>query len=175
MPEFSFRIHEISSFPVVRLSSPISAAGGATQWCGEMDRILARRQPFVLIYPPPDDSETSGDRAARGAWLKRQRVMMAARCLGLVIVEPDQSRREQLEEMFPKLQRAFGTPQFATASHEDANLMAMKLLYGDGLLTSVASAAAQSPREDPCCCDDAPSQSDPDVAVTGRLRGFFRP
>ena len=175
MPEFSFRIHDIATFPVVRLSSPISPSGGAFQWCGEMDRILGRRQPFVLIYPSPDDSETAEDRAARGAWLKRQRVTMAAHCLALVIVEPDQGRRERLEEMFPKLQRAFGTPQFATASHDEANSMAMRLLYGDGLLAIGGGAGAQPPEEKPCCCDDVPSPSDPDVTVTGRIRGFFRP
>ncbi|MFX8281923.1 hypothetical protein ABTL36_19670, partial [Acinetobacter baumannii] len=45
-----FRIYDISAWPIVMLRSGAQAPGYAPQWAREMEALLARNQPFVVIH-----------------------------------------------------------------------------------------------------------------------------
>ena len=123
---------DLRDFPVVRFIG-VPEEGYAASWCAEMDRLLARDTPFVLIYPPRHHEEAHADRVARGQWLKRNRAVLAARCLALIVIEPDAARRAALEAGFPNLVRAFGVPQAARATAAEAEALARHLLGGGRL------------------------------------------
>jgi hypothetical protein len=98
-----------------------------------MDALIEGRARFVLIYPKAERDEAHEDRKVRGAWLKQNKDRLAELCLGLIVVEPDAARRAELEAMLPNLVRAFGTPQVATASMEEAQVLARRLLAREAL------------------------------------------
>lgn len=125
-----FALHDVTDFPLVRLTGDTAVAGYAARWCGEMDRLIAGSQPFVLIYPSGERAETHEDRVTRGSWLKRNKAALAGKCLALIVIEPDPARRADLEAMFPALVKAFGTPQAARANAAEAEALALSLLGG---------------------------------------------
>ncbi|MCJ2095238.1 GntR family transcriptional regulator [Methylobacterium sp. J-072] len=133
MDRESFTLHDVSTFPIVRLrNEAASSPGHAPTWCAEMDRLLASQTPFALIYPARRTDEPHDDRVARGLWLKRNKAALAARCRALIVVEPDPDRRQALEAAFPSLIRAFGTPQAACATDRDAVSLARQVLGAEG-------------------------------------------
>lgn len=128
-----FTLHDVSTFPIVRLRAEEARPPGyATAWCQEMDRLLAGEKPFVLVYPGRRDDEPHDDRVARGLWLKRNKEVLAGRCRALIVVEPDSDRRRALEAAFPGLVRAFGTPQVACATDQDTVSLARQALGAEG-------------------------------------------
>lgn len=126
-------LHDIADFPVVRFRSVAAHPGYGPAWCAEMDALIEGRARFVLIYPKAERDEAHEDRKVRGAWLKQNKDRLAELCLGLIVVEPDAARRAELEAMLPNLVRAFGTPQVATASMEEAQVLARRLLAREAL------------------------------------------
>ncbi len=51
MNRAAFTLHDVSAFPVVRMRNGDACAPGyAPAWCREMDALLGRNTPFVLIY-----------------------------------------------------------------------------------------------------------------------------
>lgn len=131
--------HDVSDYPLVRFTGDTAQPGYAKPWCEEMDRLVDSARPFVLIYPPGERAEAHEDRVNRGGWLKRNKAALADRCLALIVIEPDASRRAELEAMFPNLVRAFGTPQAARASVAEAEALGRYLLKG-GTLADAAGA-----------------------------------
>jgi hypothetical protein len=138
MTSKDFTLHDTTDYPLVRFTVDTAVSGYATRWCEEMDRLVARSKPFVLIYPSGERNEAHEDRVIRGGWLKRNKAALADKCLALIVIEPDAARRAELEAMFPNLVRAFGTPQAARASAAEAEALARYLL-GGGSLNDVSS------------------------------------
>lgn len=128
----SFSLFDLRDFPVVRFIG-VPVEGYAASWCAEMDQLLARDSPFVLIYPPRHQEEAHADRVVRGQWLKHNRAALATRCRALIVIEPDAARRAELEAAFPNLVRAFGVPQVARATAAEAEALARHLLGDDTL------------------------------------------
>lgn len=133
MPNPTFSLHDIADFPLVRFRSEAADPGYAPAWCAEMNALVERSARFVLIYPKAEGDEAHEDRKARGVWLKQNKDRLAEVCLGLIVVEPDAAGRAELEAMLPDLVRAFGTPQVVTASMEDAQVLARRMLAGGAL------------------------------------------
>ncbi len=127
---FTTEIHDVSDFPIVRFLPEKVHEGYGDAWCTEMDALLVRNAPFVLIYLAAEREEGHGDRKKRGAWLKANKEALAGKCLALIIVEPDAEKRAQLEAMFPNLVRAFGTPQAACATQAEAEALGHHVLLG---------------------------------------------
>lgn len=136
-----FTLHNMTDYPLVRFVGDTAVAGYAAQWCGEMDKLVAGSQPFVLIYPPGERVEAHEDRVIRGGWLKRNKAALADRCLALIVIEPDTARRAELEAMFPNLVKAFGSPQAARANTAEAEALARHLLKGGTLADAGANPA----------------------------------
>ena len=133
MDRAAFTLHDVSAFPVVRMRNGDACTPGyAPAWCREMDALLGRNTPFVLIYQRRRNDEPHDDRVARGLWLKRNKDALAERCRALIIVEPDRDRRAALDAAFPSLVRAFGTPQAACATDEEAVALARQALRATG-------------------------------------------
>jgi hypothetical protein len=128
-------LHDKTDFPIVRLDPAAVLPGYAAAWCDEMDALLAEGWPFVLIYPASDRHEGHEDRKRRGLWLKANKDRLAEVCLAMIIVEPDVGKRAELESIFPNLVRAFGTPQAACPSREDAEALGRHVLSGGKLRT----------------------------------------
>ena len=124
------KVHDISDFPIVRFNGANIYDGYGSAWCAEMDELVARRKPFVLIYVAGGPEEALDDRAQRGVWLKTHKETLGGTLLALIHVEPELDKRAQLEAMLPKLVQAFGTPQSTRASHADAEALARHVLAG---------------------------------------------
>lgn len=64
-------------------------APGDLSWQDELEALLGRNAPFVLISGPmqPDPAEAHEDRKARTLWLKQNRARLLALCAGAVVVE----------------------------------------------------------------------------------------
>ena len=123
-------------------SAKIIAYGAIDQRDGRNPERIARGdRRFVLVYPQRDREEAHSDRVARGQWLKRNKAALAARCLALIVVEPDAARRAGMEAMFPNLVKAFGTPQATRATAAEAESLARFLVTG-GALAEAATVAA---------------------------------
>jgi len=133
VPSPTLSLHDIADFPVVRFRSVAADSGYGPAWCAEMDALIEGGARFVLIYPKAERDETHEDRKVRGAWLKQNKDRLAKVCLGLIVVESDAARRAELEAMLPNLVRAFGTPQVATGSMDEAQVLARRLLAGEAL------------------------------------------
>ncbi|NYD92319.1 GntR family transcriptional regulator [Sphingomonas melonis] len=136
MSDSPFTLHDISDYPLVRFVGE-AAEGYAQRWCAEMAQLLARDTRFVLIYPPRRHEEAHADRVARGQWLKHNKEALAARCLAVIVIEPDAARRAEMEAIYPNLVKAFGTPQATRATPAEAEALARHLLAGGGLSDGV--------------------------------------
>ncbi|WP_206432982.1 hypothetical protein, partial [Sphingomonas sp. ABOLH] len=123
--------YDVSDFPIVRLARPLDTSGLSPQWCFEMERLVRDGRRFVLIYPSPTGDEPFEDRTARTLWLKANRETMAKLCLSLIIVEPDAVQRADLEKVFPHLEHAFGAPQTAAETQQEAQFLAARLLVSN--------------------------------------------
>lgn len=123
-------IHDLTGFPLVRLRPDAAIPGYGAAWCAEMNELLARRERFVLIYPPAERREDHEDRKLRGLWLKQNKDALAGVCLALIVVEPDPGTRTALEAHIAGAVRAFGTPQSVLASLAEAEELGRRLLAG---------------------------------------------
>ncbi|WP_238897680.1 GntR family transcriptional regulator [Achromobacter xylosoxidans] len=124
------KVHDTSDFPIVRFDGASIYDGYGSAWCAEMDELVARGKPFVLIYVAGGPEEAQDDRVKRGVWLKTHKETLGDTLLALIHVEPEPAKRAQLEAMLPKLVQAFGTPQAARATHADAEALARHVLAG---------------------------------------------
>lgn len=66
----------------------IEAPGGLS-WQDEIEALLGRNAPFVLISGPmpSQPEEAHEDRKARTLWLKQNRARLMALCVGAVVIE----------------------------------------------------------------------------------------
>ena len=131
------KVHDTSDFPIVRFDGASIYNGYSSAWCAEMDELVACGKPFVLIYVAGGPEETLDDRAQRGVWLKNQKEVIDGILLALIHVEPEPAKRAQLENMLPKLAQAFGIPQAARASLDDAEALARHVLAGGRVEDSI--------------------------------------
>ncbi|MTJ82823.1 MAG: hypothetical protein F8N37_17685 [Telmatospirillum sp.] len=120
LPETIFEVHDISGFPVVRTRPDAARPGYAAQWEIEMDALVARGVPFVIVFDGPRPEETHEDRKRRGLWLKHNRQRLGALCRALISVEPDPMQRTALDARSAMAEKAFGIPSRVVASATEA-------------------------------------------------------
>ncbi|TWB22718.1 hypothetical protein FBZ89_103345 [Nitrospirillum amazonense] len=124
-----FEIHDVSRFPVVTTRPGAARPGYAPQWEREMDALLRRGLPFVILMPdPPQGEEAHEDRRLRGMWLKRNRDTLAALCRAVITVEPDAVRRAAFKVQAAIAVKAFGVAMEVAATGEEAANLATALL-----------------------------------------------
>ncbi|MFT4064730.1 hypothetical protein [Paraburkholderia sp.] len=93
-----------------------------------MDALLAKAQPFVILFEEGQPEEAHDDRKTRGIWLKRNKVALGERCKGVIAIEPDAVRRAALKAQTALASRAFGVAMEVVASRAVAERRARELL-----------------------------------------------
>jgi hypothetical protein len=124
----AFLIHDVAAFPFVWLRHDAVHSGNPAQWQIEMDDLLERREPFVIIFEAGQHDETHEDRKAKGLWLKRNKQALAGVCLAVIAIEPDTVMRVLREAQSAMAAKAFGIPAKVVACEADALLFARELL-----------------------------------------------
>lgn len=127
----AFALHDMSAFPVVRLSGRALPAGYAAQWTAEMDALVARGQPFALLLLDSAENETHEDQKQRVLWLKANKGPFAAVCRGVIGVEPDRAQRLLKRAQGAMVALAFGLTFRVVASPAEAEALARRLLAGE--------------------------------------------
>jgi len=128
IPTDSFVIHDLSSFPVVRMNDGMATPGYAAQWIKEMDALLAISRPFVMLHGANEGDEGHEDRKARGLWLKRHKEELGRYCVAMIGIEADLLKSEAMRAMSDLATKAFGTPTYVVENERDAQELAARLL-----------------------------------------------
>jgi NADPH-dependent ferric siderophore reductase len=124
----AFLIHDIAAFPFVWLRHDAMHARNPAQWQIEMDDLLERGEPFVIIFEAGEHDETHEDRKTRALWLKRNKQALVGVCLAVIAIEPDTVIRVLREAQSVMAAKAFGIAAKVVACEADALLVARKLL-----------------------------------------------
>ena len=125
-----FRIYDMSAWPIVMLRSGAQVPGYAAQWAQEMDALLARQRPFVMLHGAQAENEVHEDRRVRAIWLKQNKAALAEHCRALVHVEPNPARRLAIRAEVAIAVRVFKVPMEIVASFEEALTVARRALDG---------------------------------------------
>jgi len=131
MNDHDFRIHDIHDFPVCLIEPDSVVPGYSAQWQKEIDALMARGEPFVLIYREPTDDEPHEDRKVRSQWLKQHKAAFAEACRGIISVLADAARRAHFDEMGAVGEQAFGIRYRTAATVEDGVALAWQLMEQD--------------------------------------------
>ncbi|MFM0299101.1 hypothetical protein PQQ99_03075 [Paraburkholderia sediminicola] len=124
----SFIVHNLESFPVIWSRRSAIEPGYAVQWESEMNALLKRAKPFVIIFEEGQPDESHGDRKTRGLWLKRNKLALSSLCKAVVAIESDTVKRTALKVQSALAARAFGVVMEIVASKEAAQTLACALL-----------------------------------------------
>lgn len=115
-----FMVHDIHRFPAVVARPERMLPGYATQWEKEMDALISYGHAFTVIYLEATHGETHDDFRQRGLWLKKNKLALADLCQALIIVEPDDVRREAAHHRGLGATKAFGVPHRVVATAQEA-------------------------------------------------------
>ncbi|WP_372018667.1 GntR family transcriptional regulator [Tistrella mobilis] len=126
--DLRFIVHDMSAFPLVRARPDAVRPGYAVAWEEEMQALLDRGTPFVVIFSGPQPEETHEDRRRRALWLKRSREVLGLICKGMIVVEESRSRRLVMEAQALMAEKAFGVPARVVASEAGVEEAARDLL-----------------------------------------------
>ena len=128
LTEVRFIVHDISAFPLVRARPDAVQPGYAVAWEEEMQALLDRGTPFVVIFSGTQPEEAHEDRRRRALWLKRSREVLGLICKGMIVVEESRSRRLVMEAQALMAEKAFGVPARVVASEAGVEEAARDLL-----------------------------------------------
>ncbi|MCX5520090.1 hypothetical protein OSH10_16740 [Kaistia defluvii] len=65
-------------------------APGEPSWPEEMEALLGRNRPFVILFDAPqkhEQEETQEERREKAIWFKRNRARLTALCAGAIVIE----------------------------------------------------------------------------------------
>lgn len=99
-----FVILNVSRFPMITLNQHAVVAGYATQWMREMSLLIEQGVPFVMVYDHMRAEESKADHQLRGHWLIQHRKQLSAVCRGMISIETETQRLEELV----KVRKLFG-------------------------------------------------------------------
>ncbi|MBN3841655.1 MULTISPECIES: ATP--cob(I)alamin adenosyltransferase [Burkholderia] len=122
-----------TEFPFVWLRYSGSTHTDPARLIAELDALLARREPFVLLT---DDAPSGDDRGADdhelrkqlAKWSKANRAQSREWIPAMIAIEPDASRRVALNAFSGAFEKVWGYPLSATENRDDALALARRLL-----------------------------------------------
>jgi hypothetical protein len=120
MSDITFEFHDVSGFPIVRSRANIARPGYAQQWEDEMEALLARAEPFVIIFEGERPDEAQEDRKHRGIWLKQNKLRLGTVCKALITIEKNDLRRFAPNAQSAMSEKAFGIPMIIVADQSEA-------------------------------------------------------
>ena len=121
--ETLFTVHDVTAFPIIRQRPEALVPGYAAQWERELERLLGRATPFVVILGGGLPEETHEDRKSRGIWLKRNKALLALGCKAVIGI-----RCARLKAQALLAAKAFGTLIDVVGSDEEAVALAQTIL-----------------------------------------------
>lgn len=126
-----FQFHDTSDYPIVCLSGRGLPDGHGPQWAAEMDALIARRRPFVLIFLDTLENEAHEDKKVRTVWIKKNRKDLASLCRGFISIEPDKAVRILKRAQGAAIAAAFGLRMKFCTDVAEAGALAKRLLAGE--------------------------------------------
>ena len=124
-----FTVHDVRDFPVVRMRRVWP--GYASQWEIEMNALIAKAAPFVVIFDDQSPAEVHEDRKSRGVWLKNNKGILGKVCKAVIAIETDPITRAAMQAQALAAGKAFGVAMVIASSVREAEEKAQTLLYGD--------------------------------------------
>ncbi|GAA4218975.1 hypothetical protein GCM10022253_20290 [Sphingomonas endophytica] len=128
MREFTFDLHDVSEFPIIRSHATAARPGYAPQWEREMEALVAKAKPFVIIFEGERTDETQEDRKQRGIWLKHNKSRLGAICKALISIEESELKRIAVKAQSAMAAKAFGIPMIVVGSGFEAREVAREFL-----------------------------------------------
>ena len=128
MDQAEFTLHDLSTFPIVRLRSQGLPTGYTRAWVAELETLLQGGSPFVLIVLDMIENEAQEDRKTRMRWLKANKTTLATFCRGIISVEPNLARRLARRAQAAVVSQAFGLRFAVTTDVQEAEQLARGLL-----------------------------------------------
>lgn len=107
-----FTVLNVSRFPMVIFNQQAVSEGYSRQWTQEMAQLIEQGVPFVMVYDHMRVDESDADREQRSRWLIEHRKTLSAICRGMISIESDTQRCEQLA----KMRKLFGIPHQLVSS-----------------------------------------------------------
>lgn len=95
----TFTVLNVNRFPMVILNQQAVSDGYADQWAQEMKQLMEQGEPFVMVYDHMRVDESDADRERRSRWLIQHRKNLSQICRGMISIESDAQRCEQLVKM----------------------------------------------------------------------------
>lgn len=123
-----FILHRVSTFPIVVFATELAQGGYAERWTVEMESLLAKRTPFVILIPSCERPESREDWARRVVWMKENKATLSLYCKGVISIEPDRKLRGDLERRVSGSKRMFGVSQHVVECDENAVDLARRML-----------------------------------------------
>ncbi len=114
------QVFEMSNFPIVTFRNAAIRPGYAARWAREMEALMARGEPFVIVFLPNRPEEDQEDRKLRAVWLKTHKHELSEVCRALITVEPDAIQRAEAAKEAQAMQKAFGLLLVSVATQEEA-------------------------------------------------------
>ncbi len=129
----TFRFHDVSGFPVVRIAGRELPHGYALQWASEMDALLKHGAPFVLVFLNTVKDQIHEDRKGLMTWMRKNKEELRRLCRVMISIEPDPVLRVAKRAQGLVLTGALGFRFVVTATAEAADDLARRVLAGEAV------------------------------------------
>lgn len=124
------------NWPVCTMNTFPSSIIETQSWLSELEQLLAKKAPFVLIYPPMEQKgkPTAEDMECMKfvrRWLKDGKEAMAEYCRAMLItLQPDGNDKDEMERTAPVISSLYGPEVFLVESAQAAQQRATEILNG---------------------------------------------
>lgn len=123
-----FTLHCIDRFPLVIFQPELVQRCDASVWIREMEALIDRRKPFIVISPSSFHKESCEYFHLRRKWVMRHRLLLATYCRAFVSIEPNVKRKDEMSAMALGFAMTFGIAQFLVSNELEAERLAASLL-----------------------------------------------
>ena len=121
-----------SAFPVVKIVFDAPNRGGPEDAFLIFERLLARKQPFVLLHEKAVDennyAHSHEERKQASIWMKTHKAVLRAYVRGMIQVEPSAAKRLALKPFAVTFGKAWGYPLLVVESKDRAWALARDVL-----------------------------------------------
>lgn len=121
---------DLARDPIVQIRVPANGEPDrVTRFHAALDWLIARERAFVVVFEGAGDEENEppADRTERALWFKANMERFAARCCGMIYIEPDDTKRAEWQRRAVAMASAFPVPMVIAKSTEEALSEAAKL------------------------------------------------
>lgn len=121
-----------SAFPFVWMRQRALTANTSTAPFDEFTQLLARQQAFVLLndegFNDGAHEHTQAERKQTALWMKRHKADLRSFVKGMVVIEPNATKRLAAKAFATLFGKFWGYPMFIVPSQGEALTLAQSLL-----------------------------------------------